>query len=222
MGGLSQVVIRLLSAALLLAVSPQLGSICPAGEYSSDPDLSFVAVGGEAGLGLSEVLANLVKSGEVGLRPEVIEGSQAPIAAARASYGLQQWVDLSGLMDYLCDYNQGVCSKARGKSVWLIQQGNKAKIPSDACNGSRRQDAPPTFFCVPDVRMSLGNTIVTRMVDSREAANLPSIIARNTKGCESFDVSCQRSILVRNSSQTAAWESAEAAGVFSENPTASE
>jgi subtilisin family serine protease len=220
MDGLSQAGIRLLSAALLLAVSLQFGPICSAGEYSSDPDLSFVAVGGDAGLGLSEVLANLVKSKEVGLRPEIIEGSQAPIAAARASYGLQQWVDLSGLMDDLCDYNQGVCFKARGKSVWIIRQGDRAKIPSDACNGSRRQDAPPTFFCVPDVRMSLGNTIITRMVDSREAANLPSIIATNTKGCESFDISCQRSILVRNSSETAAWESAESAGLFSDNPTA--
>src|SRR5262245_10863678 len=62
--------------------------------------------------------------------------------------------------------------------------------------------------------------ILTRMVNSREAAKLPFIIATKTRGCRNFDVSCQRFIVTRDSTQTEAWQSAEAAGLFLENATA--
>ena len=127
-------VVRLLAAALVLATAVHFSQATFA---ASDPDIGFVAVGGESGLGLSEVLANLIKTGVLSLRPEVVKASQAPIAAVRASYALQDWVDLSDLMNYLCEYNKGVCTRTRGEPVWRVQVANKAQLPPAACDGPR-------------------------------------------------------------------------------------
>ena len=226
--GIRNIRLAFFVAALLVAATTQfdkaaaqLGSPPSVEERSSDTAMGFIAVGGESGLGLSEVLKQLATSETVRLRREVVKAQQAPIAAVRASYGLPAWVDLSGLMDFLCEYNRGVCSRTKGETVWRVQAGGLADVPSFACGGSRQPNAPPTFICIPDVTMSAGTTFTSRVFgSSREAAAIPSIIASNTKGCATFDIYCQRLILGRNSTQTAAWKSAQAAGLYGESPDA--
>ena len=207
---------RLLSRAMMslgafYALSCSLPSLAAGDEpgiLRAPISLSFVVIGGDAGIPFSAALLNLINTNGVLLAAEPVLSEDGVVSLLQRRYKLPSWVDLSPLVDGLCGMNPQACTVSKGKAFWHLNQGAPT-LKAGPC-GSQQKVSPGssqgTYICVPDVTVTQDVSLIARRFSGpRDAEELPAVVTTLTRGCDQFDVSCQYLILDNNTRQLQSW-----------------